>query len=350
MNIILLSIDGLGLGNMNDTKKKSNTWKTILNNSNSNDFPFLRKIINNSSKLILDYKGADSFLGHLTMSGIETNKLSLNPFNQFKKEIINLLKKYNLTSYEYKGMLVVEDKLIIYDNFEADHGLAVNIAGCADKIDFELQLKISNDIRKILKNPRLISFTANHININDYKKYPIQKKGYFGIETPKSGVYNKTFKVKHFPMNISFKNSIQKNALDLKYKTFLYGKFSNIININEKNIKKYNDIDIDKTFNNLYKNISNKTFHCVNIQQTDLYGHEGNVKKYIECLKKINFHLKKISLIKNVIYIITSDHGNDPNIKDGLHTREYVPFYSNNKKFENIKKLSDVSKYIKNLL
>ena len=350
MNIILISIDGLGLGNMGDAKKKSNTWKTILDNSNSKDFPFLRKIINNSSKLFLDYKGADSFLGHLTMSGIKTNKLSLNPFSKFKKEIINLLKKYNLDTYEYKGTLVVEDKLIIYDNFEANYGLAVNIAGCADKINFKLQLEISKNIRKILKNPRIISFTANHIKIDDYKKHTIQKKGYFGIETPKSGVYNKTFKVKHFPINISFKNSIQKMALELQYKTFLYGKFSNIINISEKKLKKYNDIDINKTFNNLYKNISNKTFHCVNIQQTDLYGHEGNVEKYIDCLNKINFHLKKISLMKNVIYIITSDHGNDPNIKDGLHTREYVPFYSSHEKFKKINKLSDISKYIKSLL
>ncbi len=349
MNIVLISIDGLGLGNTQDNKKKSNTWKTILDNSKRDDFPFLRKIINNSSRLFLDYKGADSFLGHLTMSGIKTNKLSLKPYSESKKQIINLLKKYNLSSYEHKGTLVVEDKLIIYDNFEADYGLAVNVAGCADEIDFELQLKISKDLRKIIKNPRLISFTANDININDYKKYTVQKNGYFGIETPKSGVYNKTFKVKHFPAKVSFENSIQKTALNLKYKTFLYGKFSNIININEKKLKKYNDIDIDKTFNNLYKNVSKKTFHCINIQQTDLSGHEGNVKKYIKALNKIDFHLKKISLMKDIIYIISSDHGNDPSIKDGLHTREYVPFYSNYKKFKNVKKLSDVSKFIENL-
>ena len=45
MNIVLISIDGLGLGNIEDTKKKSNTWKTVCDNSQTNDFSFFKKII-----------------------------------------------------------------------------------------------------------------------------------------------------------------------------------------------------------------------------------------------------------------------------------------------------------------
>ncbi|CAM9102740.1 hypothetical protein [Mycoplasma todarodis] len=349
MNVVLVSIDGFGIGQMNDAKVKSNTWKEVNSSSTNNDFPFIKKISKEWIALELDYKGADSYLGHLTMSGLKTNHLSLKPISFYKKEILEILDSENLEYELFKGMIVAEDKFIIYDNFEAEHGLAINIAGAEDVFPFEHQLKISKQIRNIIKNPRLITFTAKGVTINNYKNQAISDGDFFGINTPKSGVYNETFKVMHLPVKNDFTQTFQHQYADKGWKVFQYGKFSNIINFQHDNLEIFKDIHVKKIFDQVNNNLSNKTLHCINIQQTDLAGHSSDIGKYIETLNSIDNFLEKLSKQKDTILVISSDHGNNPALESNMHTREYVPFWTNGNK-QDIKQLSEVSQYILNYL
>ena len=138
---------------------------------------------------------------------------------------------------------------------------------------------------------------------------------------------------------------------DKGYNVFLYGKFANIIKSKAKNVISFPNNNIKDIFYKVFQGLKDNTFHCINIQDTDLFGHESNVEKYIEILNEIDPYLKFLFKNQKVKFILTSDHGNDPKIKDGLHTREYVPMILN---FQlpnhlHIQKLSEVSKLIANL-
>lgn len=346
--VIVVSIDGLGIGAMPDSNSKANTWKSLLDNSSDKDFLFLKSIMNNAKKISLDYKGADSYLGHLTMSGVPTHILSLKPLLSYKDKIIDFIKKQKLSYEIFKGMIVVEEELIIYDNFEADHGLAINIAGLKDKISFSKQVKFSEGIRKIIENPRLITFSANNISMEDLKSFTVSDNGYNGILTPKTGIYNSTFEVKHFPANVDFKKSIQYILAEKGIKVNLYGKFENIINIEHANIHKDKNIDIDYIFRKVLENKEQKSIDFINIQQTDLAGHSGDVAEYIRVLNIMDKYLKEI-YNSNEKMIIISDHGNDPEIKDGKHNREYVPLATNFRQKKPITTLSQLPQLITSL-
>lgn len=348
---LILSIDGLGLGSI-DKGQNSNTWKTILDNSQNDELVFFKEVIQESSKLFLDYPGADSYLGHLTMSGVDVQKASIKPLAYYKKSILQLLQNKGIHARVFKGVIVVGDKFIIYDNFEADLGLAINMAGNLEKIDFVQMKLIAQDVRKIIKNSRLIVFAAKNVSVKNMLKFYVSSGEYKGLKTPLTGIYNNSFIAKHFPYTKQITNSIQNTALDHGWQIILYGKFANIISVKHKNLSLFDSIDPQQIFNNVNKMQNKQKFmHFVNIQQTDLAGHEGNIQKYIDILKIINKNLKELVVNQKFNILLTSDHGNDPAVKDGKHSREFVPFWIfgfKELKFKKkyVRQLSDVSAFL----
>jgi phosphopentomutase len=66
---------------------------------------------------------------------------------------------------------------------------------------------------------------------------------------------------------------------------------------------------------------------AVNVQETDLAGHDQDARRYAECLRVTDAGVGKIlaQLRPDDIFIITGDHGNDPTIGHDKHTREFTP-------------------------
>ena len=65
----------------------------------------------------------------------------------------------------------------------------------------------------------------------------------------------------------------------------------------------------------------------VNVQETDLAGHDENAARYADCLRAVDAGLGRMmgKLAPHDLLIITGDHGNDPTIGHDKHTREYTP-------------------------
>jgi phosphopentomutase len=65
----------------------------------------------------------------------------------------------------------------------------------------------------------------------------------------------------------------------------------------------------------------------VNVQETDLAGHEQNVERYAEMLRVVDRRLPELldRLRPGDALFVTGDHGNDPTIGHSQHTREYTP-------------------------
>lgn len=328
--IVLLVLDGLGLGPMADAKIKGNTWKTITDYLKPNQLPLLRKLIDQATPLALDYQGADSFLGHLTLSGVDVKEIELLPLAFFQKQIVTALEKKQYQTRIYQGLIIVDEAVIIGDNFEAEHGLAINLTGCRDLISQKEQNKIATIVRNIVSSTRVISFGANKMSIENYLKYIIFEEQFVGLNTPETGVYNETYDVIHLGTKINFKASMQAQLIKEKnYQVFLVGKFADIINLEKQTIN-YPAVKTEDIFEYLDSKLqkaNNNTLFCLNVQETDLAGHSLDVKKYIEVLIVVEKYLQYLfAKYPYARWIITGDHGNDPGINSSNHTREYVPF------------------------
>lgn len=72
---------------------------------------------------------------------------------------------------------------------------------------------------------------------------------------------------------------------------------------------------------------SQPSLTVVNVQQTDLAGHQQDAARYVSIIEQFDVWLGGIlwSLQSGDVLIITADHGNDPLIGHAFHTREFVP-------------------------
>jgi phosphopentomutase len=66
---------------------------------------------------------------------------------------------------------------------------------------------------------------------------------------------------------------------------------------------------------------------AINVQETDLAGHDQDAQRYAECLRMTDAGVGRIldMLTPRDLFIITGDHGNDPPIGHDKHTRDYTP-------------------------
>jgi phosphopentomutase len=65
----------------------------------------------------------------------------------------------------------------------------------------------------------------------------------------------------------------------------------------------------------------------MNIQETDLAGHEQDPARYRSVLERVDRRLSDLRsrLTPDDLLVISADHGNDPSIGSSQHTREFVP-------------------------
>jgi len=66
---------------------------------------------------------------------------------------------------------------------------------------------------------------------------------------------------------------------------------------------------------------------AINVQETDLAGHDQDAARYAACLRATDEGIGRIldQLRPGDLFIITGDHGNDPTIGHDKHTREFTP-------------------------
>jgi phosphopentomutase len=66
---------------------------------------------------------------------------------------------------------------------------------------------------------------------------------------------------------------------------------------------------------------------AINVQETDLAGHDQNAARYAECLRATDEGIGRMlgMMRESDLLIVTGDHGNDPTIGHDKHTREFTP-------------------------
>lgn len=351
--VLLLSIDGLGIGALADevairsSDIGSNTLKSILDTRvqlptfehlnllslENTARPIMYKEFKiQSGKSQLKYRGADSFLGHAEMIGLN---LDLKPvyIDDYFQPLQKMIKEYfSFQTVEISNGLVSLDRIIfISNNMECDAGYAINVIIDNTNKNVERDNKIVTVIKEVVPISRVLLIYGDSITYSKIMKSVIQRDymdtSYNGVAVPLLDIYDDHYVVTH-NSNFDVCGSNLLSCLhDKGVSICLIGKPSYLFprqeyikidatdssTILEQTLKKWTELHYSLLF--------------VNVQDVDLGGHANNAFKCASCMKKLDAFLEKFlqMLDKNDLLLITADHGNDPNIGGRNHTREYVP-------------------------
>ena len=348
--VILLVLDGFGIGALPDAKKYGEDdaiSNTFLNIEKLKPFkiPNLTKLglknidgiqLNKKNKVIGSYArlkeksiGKDTTTGHFEMMRIITKKPSPTYPNGFDKEIVKELEKiFNseiLGNCIESGTEIIKKlgdehlktgKPIVYTSADSVLQVACHI----DKYTLKQQYEFCEKIRKLMtgKNAvgRVISRPFTTID-GKFKRLDKERKD-FSLIPPKPNTLSR----------------LQNKG----FETVAVGKINDIFagyNISTNYYNHTNDESI-KVAEKLSKQSINGLIF-VNLVDTDMvYGHRNDIDGYRKAIENVDKHLSLImkNLSQDDVLIITGDHGCDPTTQSTDHSREYVPLliYSKNMK------------------
>jgi phosphopentomutase len=279
----------------------------------------------------LSHFGADTFYGHQEIMGSTPVMPVIEPFRNSIDKVYSALIQ-NGYRVEYVGdklkFLLVNGCVTVADNIEADPGQIYNVTSSLDLIDYREVVKIGRIVRSMVSVPRVIAFGGQGVSLNDIlNAVELKEDKYIGINAPKSGVYNKGYKVIHLGSGVNPDTQVPTILGSAGIDVVLLGKVADIVeNPYGKNIPW---VDTEEVLEMTMKEIKSmkRGFIAVNVQETDLAGHSQDAVKYAEKLVVVDKYVGQImdEIYGDDILIIMADHGNDPTIGHSHHTRENVP-------------------------
>lgn len=345
--MIVLVLDGFGIGAMPEAEK-ANTLHSLLQHQPDLYLPNLEKLglMNafgeesikmkfsasaNYGKIALMHEGADTFYGHHEMMGTLPKATKKRPFSEAINDVSQALidKGYDIKFIGCDNkLLLVNNCITVGDNLEADYGLAYNVTASFEYVSFEEVIKVSEIVRENAKVPRVIAFGGLGVRLIDLISSIHEKDGKIvGVSAPEAGVYGDGYQVIHMGYGIDPLVQAPTILGERGIPVVLIGKVADIV------ANKYGEsiaaVDTVSVMETLIQSImkTDTGFICANVQETDLAGHDENPSTYIKKLQIVDSYLPRLTRLLNGedLLMIVADHGNDPLVGHGKHTREYVP-------------------------
>lgn len=349
--VILLVIDSLGVGEMDDVAKVrpldkgANTLERVAEVNQDFIIPNLEalragylvntnkiKRVNNPlasyGKNRLAHIGADTYQGHQEIMGSKPKEPVVKPFIYYIDRVERALLKagYEVSRPKLQHpFLLVNGLVTIADNIEADPGQNYNVTAPLDYMSFEEVLAIGRIVRAETEVGRVIVLGGRSITVEDIlKAVEIKPSNITGIDCPKAGVYKSGYMVRHLGYGVNPRVQIPTILHENGYPVSLIGKVADVIEC--KGAEYYPKVETNGVMELILKRMKyqNTGLIAANVQETDLSGHSQDPEIYGRKLMVVDKHLSKvIETMKNDdILIIIGDHGNDPTIGHSHHTRE----------------------------
>lgn len=351
---ILIVLDGFGIGYTDDVPKVrpqdigANTCKHIFEKIHDLKLPNLEKLgLMNALGLELGlmkkspvalygqsslaHAGADTFYGHQEIMGTNPKSPVKAPFSSSIDRVYSALKTAGYT-VEYRGedlkFLLVNGCAAVADNIEADPGSAYNVTATLDIMDYSEVVKIGRVVRSVVQVSRVIAFGGQGVSVSDILSAAETREGkYIGINAPKSGVYNRGYRVIHLGYGIDPRVQVPTILGKSGIKVTLIGKVADIVE-NEFGLS-LPCVDTEETMKLTLKEAAAAEcgFIATNVQETDLAGHAQDSERYALKLLIADKYIGELMKLMDGedILVIMADHGNDPTIGHSHHTRENVP-------------------------
>lgn len=349
--VILLVIDSLGVGEMNDVArvraqdKGANTLKHVAEANDDFMIPNLealgagypvdtekikrvQKPLASYGKSRLAHSGADTYQGHQEIMGSKPEEPVEKPFIYYIDRVERALVKagYEVTRTDPQHpFLLVNGLVTIADNIEADPGQNYNVTAPLDYISFEKELAIGRIVRAETEVGRVIVLGGKGITAEDISKaVEVKSSNITGIDCPKSGVYKNGYTVRHLGYGVNPEIQITTILHKNRYPVSLIGKVADVIEC--KGAKYYPKVETDGVMELILEKMEyqDRGLIAANVQETDISGHSQDPKRYAQKLELVDKYLSKVigAMKDEDILIITGDHGNDPTIGHSHHTRE----------------------------
>jgi len=373
--VILLILDGLGIGAMDDLKEQqrlqdqpADTLGNVLKSNKDLKLPNLnqlgleaaynlikgepaalktslnsnadKRLSANISKNLkasytyaaLSYDGADTFMGHQEIMGSSPTHPKIQPFKAVHQKVKKSLEKngHKVSVPDRKHpYLLVDQKVVVADNIEADYGQIYNVSGSLEEIDFEEILAIGKIVRAAVKVSRVIALggrnTSTERIVNSIEN---ANSEITGVNSTASGVYGEGYQVIHLGYGIDHKKQVTSILAEAGIDVRLIGKVQDVIYC-PKAKKLLPAVATEKVLNLMQSEMeaAESGLIAVNVQETDLAGHQQSAAEFARVLKMVDQRLPEIigSLREDDLFIITADHGDDPTVGHSHHTRENVP-------------------------
>jgi phosphopentomutase len=355
MKVILLVLDGLGIGEMPDVAlvrpedRGANTLKRILESANPPRMENLRRLglahilaadgqgaagpapLASYGRSRLAHTGADSYLGHQEILGT----IPRPPVKTMMKQA-DVMLDAKLTQAGHRvsrplpgqELLLVDDCVIIGDNLEADPGLIINLTVATDLVPWEDALKIGQIVRSSVENSRVIVFGGPGIDVGDILRHTRRvDNGQLGVDSPALGVYNEHLFVQHMGYGIDPARQAPHILSERGVPVVLIGKMADLVVCPRATRDSVVPTgQLMETVIGFVRNMPD-LFLAGTVQETDLAAHEGDLTRLAGVVDTFDRALGVLltELTEEDVLFICADHGNDPCVNVGRHTREETP-------------------------
>lgn len=279
----------------------------------------------------LAHKGADSYLGHQEIMGTIPKAPETTLLSQVASKLeehLTLAGCVVRRPLGEKNLLLIDEAIVIGDNLEADPGLNINLTVATDLIRFEDASRIGRIVRDLVNVTRVIVFGGPGIDVDDILRCVEERdNGQIGVKSPCLGVYNENLHVQHLGYGVDPNQQAPSIVMRIGIPVVLIGKMADLI-VCPGALK--NPVvptpQVMEAVLQSYQEAQNALI-AVTVQETDLSAHEGDTNKLARVLEQVDQSLGVLlaRISENDVLIICADHGNDPQVNIGRHTREETP-------------------------
>jgi phosphopentomutase len=225
------------------------------------------------------------------------------------------------------GILIVDEGVTIGDNLETDLGDNYNVTAALDIIPFDTVRNIGALVRSLVHSSRVIVFGGQGVGLGDLLGAYESRRGYAGVNAPRSGVYRQGYQVLHLGYGVQAEVQAPAVLERAGIPTVLIGKVADIVENRRGKSIPGDDTETVLSEAAAAQDSLEQGFICVNVQETDLAGHREDPGLYGERLILADQGIRQImdKMGDEDLLVVTADHGNDPTIGHPQHTREKTP-------------------------
>jgi phosphopentomutase len=352
--VILLVLDGLGLGEMPDVPQVrpndigANTLKHVVETAGGLSLPNLERLglgtvasdsglrvermpIGAHGSCALGYAGADTYLGHTVMMGSPVPDVPEELFEAVRDDVAAALVKAG-HKVEAAGpdvsALFVDGTMVVGDNLESDPLQTYHCVGTLEEVPYEHILKVAEILRSVARVRRVVAMGGRGFSGADIKRCTERRPtGQCGVNNVELGLYTKNYVVRHLTQGSRPEVQVPTLMARAGWPVALIGKMADVIICEGADLASL--VPTPAVLEATYKAMASMDsgFIAVNIQETDLAGHDQDAARYAQSLRTADAGIGKIidRMRSSDLLIITGDHGNDPCIGHDKHTREFTP-------------------------
>ena len=348
--IFLIVLDGLGIGQMDDSSnfnsKGANTLEHAIEEKYNLNILETLGLTSLIGKAPINTRGIymrskvqnimnDSLNGHYEMMGA----IASHPYSTYKDGLpLELVSKIqHAINHEVIGNENSDGIEIINELGQMHMKTGCPIIYTSD--DSVLQIAAHEDVISTEKLYEICEKVFNLVSDPEYNIARVIARPFTG----KNGMYVRTSKRKDFTCDppINLLDILDKHHIS----TICIGKIGDLFNNKSIEVSLKTNDNIDTMMKLIDFSKGNKEgLIFANFNDFDsLYGHRRDKEGYKRALEEFNYYLPILlkNLKKDDLIIITSDHGCDPTLSGHNHTREYVPILMFSRLFKKGKMLDD---------